>query len=216
MASKNQNNSTVNSQIGLIAGCVLLAAVIILAAYFYNKNSGYKTGSEEKVISEMTESLENANSENAEGTAEEPTPAPDFKVYNSDGTEITFSKKIGKPVIINFWATWCGPCKSEMPYFEEAYKKYGDKIEFMMINPTDGANDTNESVDKFLEEYGYSFPVYRDYDSDAVSVYGVTAFPTTFLVDKNGYFIGGYEGVMTEDMLNALIDLLLGNDIILK
>lgn len=139
----------------------------------------------------------------------EPILAPDFTVYTRESEPVKFSEKTGKPMILNFWATWCGPCQSEHPYFQKAYDEYGDEIEFMMINPTDGYNDTQESVDKFIEKHGYTFPVYMDLDSEAHYIYGINAFPTTVLIDKDGYFIGGYSGALTQEMLDMLVEMLL-------
>ncbi len=209
------NPENKSSRFFLIAGIAVLILIMVFAYSFYAKNAGKKTSAEEKALQEMSQSKENADKKGeeqdtaSEADENEPVKAPDFTVYTKDGTAVNFSDKIGKPVLINFWATWCGPCKGEMPYFEKAYKEYGDKIEFMMINPTDGVNDTHENVDKFLADYGYTFPVYRDTSAYASYVYGIRAFPTTVLVNKDGYFIGGYEGAMSEEMLDEIIKLLL-------
>ncbi len=237
--SNNNQGGNVQSKVGLIVGILVFVLVLIAAMFFYNRCSDIGTGASEKALEELAKAKENAdkhkdnsnsdadnnNAENTNDNTEEitgdaaedaddskdnaPILAPDFTVYTADGEAVTFKSKLGKPVIINFWATWCGPCKNEMPHFEKAYKAYGDQIEFMMINPTDGANDTNESVDNFISETGYTFPVYRDWDVEASSIYGIRAFPTTILVDEDGYFLGGYEGALTEEMLYALVDMLL-------
>lgn len=151
----------------------------------------------------------NAEAENGEEITLQ--KAPHFYVYDKNGARIEFSDKVGKPIIINFWATWCGPCKMEMPHFQKAFDEYSDIIEFMMINPTDGANDTEASVAKFLTDTGYTFPVYYDKDSVATSVYGITGFPTTFFVDKDGNLLGYYPGTMNEETLYSCIDIVLGN-----
>lgn len=230
--SQNQNNApgenNARSKRGLIAGVIVLVVVIGIATFFYNNGSDRNTSAGEKAVEQIAEAKENAekyagNRDTSAGNGgsgnstdtdtdkseNEPVLAPNFTVYTKDGNAVSFSDKIGKPMIINFWATWCGPCKMEMPYFEEAYKQYGDKIEFMMINPTDGANDTHETVDKFLSETGYTFPVYRDTQRSAAAVYGIRSFPTTALVDKDGYFLGGYTGTLSKEMLDSLIELLL-------
>ena len=228
----NPNENNTASKKGLIVGVIALAVVIGLAVFFYNKGSNISTDANKNVIDEIAKAKEEAdkyeNNENPgnstestdttvdkedAGTADEenaPIPAPDFTVYTEDKTPIRFTDMLGKPVIINFWATWCGPCKKEMPHFEKAYKEYGDKIEFMMINPTDGANDTHESVNKFLKDNGYTFPVYRDTESDAVMKYGISAFPTTFFINSDGYLLGYYPGTMSEETLYACIDIVMG------
>ena len=97
-----------------------------------------------------------------------------------------------------------------MPHFEKAYREYSDRIEFMMINPTDGMNDTKESVENFIADTEYTFPVYLDFDSDASAKYGINSFPNTFFIDRNGNLLGYYPGMMSEDTLYSCIDILLG------
>ncbi|MBQ4347432.1 MAG: TlpA family protein disulfide reductase, partial [Firmicutes bacterium] len=87
--------------------------------------------------------------------------APDFTVYDSEGNAVMLSDFIGKPIVLNFWASWCGPCKMEMPEFNEAYAELGEDIQFLMVNVTTG-RETQESASAFIEENGYSFPVFYD------------------------------------------------------
>ena len=95
-----------------------------------------------------------------EGSSAEAVMAPDFTVYDREGNAVNFSDFAGKPVVINFWATWCGYCVKEMPSFEKAYQEFGDEVVFMMINVTDGFQETKEAAAEFIEEKGYTFPVY--------------------------------------------------------
>ena len=74
---------------------------------------------------------------------------PDFTVYDLEGNAISLYDCLGKPIVLNFWATWCGPCQSEMPAFNQMYEKYGNQITFLMVNVTDGSRDTVESVTSF-------------------------------------------------------------------
>ncbi len=136
-------------------------------------------------------------------------PAPDFTVQDLNGNSYKFSDFAGKPVVLNFWATWCGPCKSEMPHFEEAYKKYGNKINFLMVNLTDGNMDTPEKVRQFIAESGYSFPVYLDTEYEGAYSYGVSSVPLTVFVYSNGIIHDGYIGAMSKDTLYGYINELL-------
>ena len=88
--------------------------------------------------------------------------APDFTVYDADGNEVHLSDFRGKPVVLNFWASWCGPCKMEMPDLEKAYQEYGDQIQFMLVDLTDGSQETVEKASAFIKEQGYTFPVFYD------------------------------------------------------
>ncbi len=141
------------------------------------------------------------------GVSENRSPAPDFTVYDMRGNEVSFSEFKGKPIVINFWATWCGPCQSEMPHFEDAYEKYGDDIEFLMLNLTDGMRETPETVQAFINHFGYTFPVYYDigYAADA---YEISPIPATFFIDKNGNIVSSQIGALNAATLERNINLI--------
>lgn len=136
--------------------------------------------------------------------------APDFTVQTMDGKDVKLSDFVGKPVIINFWATWCGPCKVELPAFDAAYKEYGDKIVFLMVNLTDGYRDTVDGVKEFVADNGYSFPVYFDTDYSGAEAYSVYSVPMTVMIGKNGAVFQKHLGTMSEAMLQDYIKALLG------
>ncbi len=135
--------------------------------------------------------------------------AVDFAMEDINGEQVRLFDFKGKPTVVNFWATWCGPCKAEMPHFEKAYSEYGDKINFLMVNLTDGSRDTPESVKEFLKESGYKFPVYLDVNYEGAYTYGVSSVPATLFINEKGVIIGGYMGAMSESALYNSIDILL-------
>jgi len=134
--------------------------------------------------------------------------APDFTVYTQEGEAVKLSDFRGKPVILNFWASWCGPCKSEMPDFETAFAAYGEQVHFLMVNAT-GGSDTMEAAQALLQEADYTFPVYYDLDADAAAAYGITAFPTTYFIDAEGYGVAYGMGALDAQSLQTGIDMLL-------
>ena len=145
-----------------------------------------------------------------EQQAEESAAAavPDFTIYTGGGDAVQLSDFAGRPVIVNFWASWCGPCQNEMPDFEQAYADYGDEIEFVMLNATYG-RETMDSARSFLEESGYTFPVYYDTDADAAAAIGVTAFPTTLFIAPDGSLTAYAISMLDAETLQRGIDMLL-------
>ncbi len=140
-----------------------------------------------------------------ETTVKKPEKMPDFKIYDMEGNAVTLYESFGKPLIVNFWATWCPPCKAEMPHFDALYKEYGDKVSFMMVNMTDGERDTVEAVKSFIADNGYSFPVYCDSDMNAAYNYGVQSIPTTLFFDSEGNLIDYKVGVISEAQLENML-----------
>jgi len=138
----------------------------------------------------------------------ESDPAPDFTVYNKEGNSVKLSDMKGTPVVLNFWASWCPPCKAEMPDFDAIAKEYAGKVVFMMVNLTDGQSETQESAQAFIDSMGYTFPVYFDKDSDAAYKYGIQSIPTTFFIDANGDLIAYGSGAMDGDTLRRGISMI--------
>lgn len=127
-------------------------------------------------------------------------PAPDFTVYDADGNEVSLADFAGEPVVINFWASWCPPCKAELPDFEVAYQEVSD-VRFLMVNLTDGQRETKEIADAFIAENGYTFPVLYDIDGSGYYAYGLTSIPQTFFVDAEGNIADYRIGMIDEQTL---------------
>ena len=131
----------------------------------------------------------------------------DFTIYDGDGNKVHLSDFAGKPIILNFWASWCVPCKKEMPDFNEKYLEYGDEIQFLMVDFA--RDDKIEDAKEYVSDMGFEFPVYYDIDGDAFLAYEITAFPTTIAFDADGNVVDRYRGTMSEETLQSVIDKLL-------
>ena len=192
---------------------ILAFAVVIVGAYvLYNRLSseisvgGIATVAQETKAPEATENP----GETAAETEEKGSEAPDFTVYDLEGNAYKLSDFRGKPVLLNFWASWCGPCQMEMPDFQKFYETHGDKVNFVIVNLTDGQQETVESASAFIAEKGYTFPVYYDTDIDAAMKYGVSAVPVSYFIDAEGYFVAWAQGALSSDMLQQGMDMILG------
>ena len=111
------------------------------------------------------------------------SPAPDFKLPNLDGQSTSLSDLRGKPVLINFWATWCPPCRDEMPYLQEVYEEWSDKgLVVLAIN----LGEDPSKVKGFLQSRNLSLPVLLDTKQATAQEYNIRGIPTTFFIDKDG------------------------------
>ena len=132
---------------------------------------------------------------------EEKVKAPDFNMVDIDGNSVKLSDFEGKPVVLNFWASWCPPCKEEMPYFDKMYGETGEEIQFLMVSLADGMRETVEKGKAHIAENGYSFPIYFDVTNEASMPYGLSAIPTTFFLDAEGYLVAYVRGAIDEATL---------------
>jgi len=126
--------------------------------------------------------MDNQNESEDVGLSEGQT-APDFLLTTLEGEEARLSDFRGQPVIINFWATWCPPCRAEMPDFQELYES--EDVEILAVNLTE-SEQSEEGVQDFIDELGLTFPVPMDGDTIVSQMYEVQAYPTSYMVDSEG------------------------------
>ena len=146
----------------------------------------------------------------AEESAAETVPAPDFTLLDQYGNSHTLSDYKGKTVFLNFWATWCPPCRAEMPEIQEIYEEYGENNSDVIIlgiaSPEVGQEGSAEDIAAFLSENNYTYPVVMDTDGIMSYYYGISAYPTTFMIDKDGNVYGYVPGQITKDIMQSIIE----------
>lgn len=190
---------------------VLAGIAIFVGIYFlYGELSSQYTP--DNIAVSQNNSRSKNNPVNSGDTGKEKNyEVSNFTVYSSDGKRVELWNCIGKPIILNFWASWCGPCQSEMPEFEAAFKENPD-IMFMMVNVTTSSYETISSAKEFIDDSGYTFPVYYDIDGEAAERYGINAIPATFLIDKNGHLVASVTGSMGKEDMEECLSLLRGEE----
>ncbi len=172
---------------------ILLVGIIAGSLFLYNKYSeeygmNNPIHNEDKTTEETPDVQENDNS------------APDFTVTDYDGNKVNLSDFKGKPVVVNFWATWCYYCTVEMPDFNEAYKENPD-VQFLMVNATGINGETVESAKAYVLQEKYEFDVFFDTEFNAIRTYGITSYPQTIFIDKDGNIVSRRIGMLSKDSL---------------
>lgn len=133
---------------------------------------------------------------------------PDFTLESSDGSQVSLSDYAGKVVVLNMWASWCPPCKSEMPDFQKLYDevKDSDEVALLMLNQMDGKRETREKALDYLEKNSFTFPILYDDGTVSYGIFGSQSIPVTVVIDKEGNFYNGIIGMTTYDRVVEMIE----------
>lgn len=198
---------------------ILLAVLVVLliaAGVLYGK-LGDKFTSDNLFTGETTEetapapssepSAQNGEESAPETGEQEYQPAPDFIVYDYEGNEVKLSDYRGKPVVLNFWATWCYYCMEEMPDFNKGSLEHPE-VQFLMVNATDGVQETLESAKEYIDSNDYNFTAVYDTQLNAVYNYGISSFPATFFINAEGELVAYGTGMMGYDTLEKGIGMI--------
>ncbi len=132
-------------------------------------------------------------------------PAPDFTLTNLDGHSVTLSRLAGKPTLINIWATWCPPCRRELPVLQAAYNQHRQEVNFIMVS----SRESRETVENFARQQDLTFPIYLDPHGEVGTLYQIRGVPTSFFVDAEGAIVDMHVGGLDEAALNGYIERLL-------
>ena len=215
-----------------IGGVLMILMGALMFTGKMNDITGYlssvQTGTEQETETDRTEDGENAQADQSGGeetqesedeAEQQKTPAPlaDLELTDQFGNTHTLSDYKGKVIFLNFWATWCGPCRNEMPDIQKLYDEYsaqGEDAEVVILGiagPGIGQEESAEEIADFMTENGYTYPVLMDTSGEMFTQYGISAFPTTFMIDKDGNVYGYVPGQMTEDIMRSIIDQTLEN-----
>ena len=175
-------------------GIIILIAIIGYGIYDY-----YGSRGDEKEAAAL---VDLANVEKGIKKGQLPL---DFTLNDLEGNPVSLSDFRGKTIFVNFWATWCPPCRAEMPHMEKIYNEYKDEdVVFLAVNLTQTEKST-EVISQFVKDYGLTFPVVLDEKGDAMVDYEIVAYPTTYVLDKQGIIREKFQGAIDYNIMKKTI-----------
>lgn len=193
---------------GILITALLLVVLLGAGPFVYRSLASRIAPAEPAATAETTEAAEDTAT--ADDAAEQRFLLADYDatVYTEDGDAVTLTQLAdGRPLVINFWATWCPYCVEELPDFQQIVADYGDDVSFAFVDATDGGRETVEVASEYLVENGFTdLPAYYDTNLDAQIMYGVRSLPTTVVVSADGEIIGISAGRIDPAMLRGVLE----------
>ena len=194
----------------LIRGAALLLTLALTAGMAACAQTGDGQETAQQTTEEQETVCEVSTDDSSSNATEPPAHSamPNFTVLDREGNEVRLSDFFGMPIVLNFWASWCPPCKAELPDFEEACKRYEGKVTFLMVNLTDGQRETVEVAKSYIASQGYTFPVYFDTKYEAAYTYGVSSIPQTYFINADGSLEARATGMISAAQLEKGIGMI--------
>lgn len=191
-------SGTATSKRGVLFAAIALLVVLALAAVAYNVFAG---GGAPQTAS---------HSASGQSSEYPQLVNYDSEVFLETGQAMRLTQIAeGKPLVVNFWATWCPYCIEELPDFQQVYHEYSDRVSFAFIDATDGTRETLDIAKAYIEQNGFDMPFYYDTAGNAMMEYGISGLPTTVLVDADGNIVSLIPGAIDASTLRQVLDTLL-------
>jgi len=196
--------------IGMIISVIILVTLIVVMVITNIANKNQSVVEEEYpsgLIEDLSDDLTDENIDTESGL-EKNELAPDFELTTLTGETVRLTDYRGKKVILNFWATWCPPCKVEMPFMESYYGKYkeSENVEILAVNMTNMERGRSKTVQGFVDEHKLTFPILMDEDGGVTELYKVLAYPTTFIINADGVITDRGNWSLDEEVIKELVD----------
>ena len=197
-----------------VGGALLVVIGLLMVTGWMDTLSGSLAGSDPQATptvqaTQQPEATDTPDATDAPEESQAPIPALDFTLTDQFGNTHTLDQYKGKTILLNFWATWCGPCRSEMPDLQAVYEDYGNNEKDLVVlgvaAPNLGQEGSAEDITAFLEENGYTYPTLMNEDASLFYSYGISSFPTTFMIDKNGNVYGYIMGAQSREVFDDII-----------